>query len=466
MSRTAVLKSILIVVLLSVQPLFAETKVAKIIDKNETWTPQLSPYIIEGVTVIEKTGLLNISPGTTVRFKRDAKLLVKGALYAKGSPQNPVRFLPDDNESFYDGIVFESPYMNTVEFSIMIRGAIVSNGSKVAINNNYMLNSTGILLYHFAESVIKDNYFFNNTYGVYMEAKSLKYMITGNSFNKCRFSVYIKEAPAAAGLIERNNFFDSRLHVANYTVFDIQAKNNFWGAAQERDIEKLIFDKKNNPKTGAVIYKPFSTARLKVFEPPPSFASLIKIYLNLKRPDGEPSRVTFGGGLSGFKPLTPDVIKEEENFGMGLAGEFTFNITGAFMAGVDVRMLEFSNNKELYDYNLFMTNMMVNIFWYIGYKKDVFFVPYLKIGNGVSLVTEQYRSKEPIFDGEMTYKPKPQVCYGAQAGIGLELFLLRFFSIKLEGLYNYTFYERGAISYPLVSLMGSVYFDTPFHVNR
>ena len=87
---------------ISIAGAYAETIVEGIVEKTENWNPKNSPYVISGTVTVEKKGFLTLYPGTTVRFKEGAQLLVKGVLYSKGTPQNPVRFIPDDGTSFYE----------------------------------------------------------------------------------------------------------------------------------------------------------------------------------------------------------------------------------------------------------------------------------------------------------------------------------------------------------------------------
>ncbi len=462
------LKKIILILIFSVLFLprvYAEVYLDSRIDDSRTLIPEESPYIIDGEVVIGKKGFLTINPGAVLKFKEGAEITVKGALYSRGTPKNPVRMLPFDGESFYKGIRFESSYKNTVEFTVIIRGALVSRGSPVVINNNYILNSTGVEIFHFGKAVIKNNYFYNNTYGVYIEGKNIKYNIYGNTFNKCRYGVYVKELINGSGRAKKNNFFTNEVCVANYTPHNLDFRNNYWGVTGEKRIQKKIFDKRHNKRLGKVIYLPYSKRKLRLFEPPAAYVSLVKIYLKLKRPDKQPTKVGVGAGFTGFMPLTPGELSGIEGYGTGLSAEATFNITGAFLLGVEGKMSRFGGAADGgYDFSMSLTQFMVNFYAYIGWKKRIYFVPYVKIGNGLSLVSSVYEAGEPLFDGEKT-KKENAVCYSAHAGAGLEWFLSRFFSLKAEAVYNYTFYEKGNISYPNINLSGNIYFDAPFFLN-
>jgi opacity protein-like surface antigen len=449
--------------------IYAETIVKGGIEKNESWIPKLSPYIIENTITVEKNGFLTIYPGTEVKFKEGAKLVVKGALYAKGDPKNPVRFLPYDGESFYDGIIFQSRYKNTIEFCIMIRGAITSEGTPLIMSNNYILNSTGVLLKVYADALITGNYFYNNTYGVYTEGKNAKFRISGNTFNRNRFAVYLKEMMKDGAQITGNNFFENKVSITNYTPDAVSAKDNFWGAVEEAGIGRQIFDKKNNSKVGDVIYKPFAKAKLKVYEPPDPFISLVKIYLSLKRPDEEPARVSFGAGANGLYILSPVWLNNEFDMGYGMRAEFTYNITGAFKAGVEAELLAGTGTNSLYDFNFSLTQFIATFYGYMGYKKNIFFVPYVKAGMGVGLISAEWKSKTGLPLPELGGKPSNKyngINYSVFGGLGAELFITRYMSVKAEALYNCTTDKNGAIMFPLLNITGCFYFDTPIYLNQ
>jgi len=449
---------------------FAEVNVSGSIEKNENWIPKLAPYIIDGTVTVSEKGFLTIYPGTEVKFKEGAKLVVKGALYAKGDRMNPVRFLPFDGESFYDGIILQSKYKNTMEFCIMIRGAIVSVGTPLIMNNSYILNSTGILLKVYADALLTDNYFYNNTYGVYAEGKNAKFTLKGNTFNRNRFAVYFKEMMKDGGIITGNNFFENKVSVTNYTPDTVQVKDNYWGAVDDDSIGRLIFDRKNNPRVGDVIYKPYAKAKIKVIEPPDSFISLVKIYLNLKRPDEETMKVSFAAGADYLYLFAPAWAKNEFDFGKGMRAEFGFSINGPFKAGVEAEVLYGEKAAGgSYDFNFSLTQFLATFYYYIGYKPNVYFVPYVKAGMGVGLISGDWKSVLGLPLPELDNKPSRkynEINYAIFGGVGLEYFITKFFSLKADIQYNCTTSKKGAIMFPMAGVTACFYFDTPMYIDE
>jgi len=438
-----------------------ETKPQQLIDKKEFWTAQNSPYVISEEIVIGSKGFLNIQPGTTVKFTDKGKITVKGALYAKGLPENPVRFIPYDGAAFYEGILFEGKYKNIVEFCVIIRAAIKAEGGNLLFNNNYMVNSTGVMLSHFAKAVIKDNYFLNNTYGIHAEGKEMAFTVTGNTFLKNKYALYFQELVNAKLSVEKNNFEDNTVDITNYTPVNVEAKDNYWGTADENRIIRGIFDKRNNPKLGDVNHRPFSSAAYASYKITPQIQQLVKYLLSVKKPSDEAPKLGIGPGITGFMPFMPESVSKENSFGLGLNAEFLLNLNGWFMVGVEAKSFGMKNkDKTLYDYELALSEMMVNTYSYIGWKKNAYFVPFVKLGNGVVLISRQYR----FADG--TTIKKPEVNYAATAGVGAEWFLVKFFSLKAGADYNIALSGTGAINSAAFYGVSSIYFDVPLFLSE
>ncbi len=440
---------------------FSEVNVSGTIDKIENWTTQNSPYIINDELTIKEKGFITIYPGTEVKFEKKGRIIVQGRLYAKGTIQAPVRFVSSDGESFYDGIRYESKYKNVMEYAIMIRGAIVTEGTSLTMNNCYILNSTGVEILDFSNVILKNNYFYENTYGLYIEGQKISCTANGNTFNKCRYGLYLKDP--YKGEIKGNNFFDSSyVNVINYTSYPINCKNNYWGFKTEKDISKTIADKTKDKNFGLIVFKPFEKKQLALFMPPPSFASLVRIYLNVPKREEEIRHIGLSAGMSFFMPITPESLQKESYYGLGFDAEFVSTIAGPFMLGIEAKSLGLDNqNKSLYNYQYSATNLFFNLYGYMGYKKDVFLLPYVKFGNGLSIISEQYKY---FLTGET--KKNNNMYYIVYGGVGMEFFAEKFLSISLNAGYNYSPANNGGLSNITTDLLAKIYFSTPFFLNE
>lgn len=109
---------------------------ARTIEKNESWSGKI--VLAESVNVAENA-VLTILPGTEVRFSGSAGLSVSGRMLAKGTEQQPIRFLPVSGEAAgsWPGIAFVGANQGSELEHVVIKGAVTAltiNGSKVRVS--------------------------------------------------------------------------------------------------------------------------------------------------------------------------------------------------------------------------------------------------------------------------------------------------------------------------------------------
>jgi len=98
-----------VLVLLTVfSPVWAETIVGTgSIDTSAPWTEAASPYILEGDATVRVGDTLTIEPGVTVQINAGVRLVIAGALVARGSTADtPITFTASDSSAPWRNIVF------------------------------------------------------------------------------------------------------------------------------------------------------------------------------------------------------------------------------------------------------------------------------------------------------------------------------------------------------------------------
>lgn len=143
-----------IVVLLT---LFASEALAvRTIEQNETWSGKV--VLSEAVRVAEKA-ILTIKPGTEVRFSGSAALTVQGRMLAKGSEEQPIRFLSDSGTEAgsWQGLSFLGAKEESELAHVRIENAVHAltvNGSKLSIVDSIL--TSGVKgVYMGAEAFVK-----------------------------------------------------------------------------------------------------------------------------------------------------------------------------------------------------------------------------------------------------------------------------------------------------------------------
>jgi hypothetical protein len=102
-----------------------------IIDAPAIWGAD-KPYLIVGYAYVDSTASLTIEQGARIHLHRDAILYVEGSLQVNGSVEEPVRFMGDRLEEFYDhipgqwGLIYltERSSGNRIDYAEIVNGTI------------------------------------------------------------------------------------------------------------------------------------------------------------------------------------------------------------------------------------------------------------------------------------------------------------------------------------------------------
>ena len=242
--------------------------------ENETWDPEKT-YTVQGTVEIPQNVTLNIPPGTTVKFGRDALLTVRGILKI-GTPldQDPVTrlvHLTSDNvgptPGDWIGIVFD----HTHGLESFVRGAVIEHAT-VALDIKTTSptvaacilreNKTAIAL-DGSDARIQHNDILDNHIGISTIGRQTRPKIEKNNITKNETGIFCENVQS---VIQNNNLnaniFALRLNVK----FDLIVTNNWWGHLDTIEIANVVVDAADPVLTtkqiGTVYYKPFADARI------------------------------------------------------------------------------------------------------------------------------------------------------------------------------------------------------------
>ena len=156
--------------------------------------------------------------------------------------------------------------------NVIEQNLILNNGSDIGY---------GLYLAH-DSTTVANNIFWKNNIAVFSEDKGDNGSIINNSFYENNWAIVI--GPGSEGNRHLNNTFsltsnvlleiketinmefisNNMLHniglediIVNYTNFDLSIPNNFWGTTDTSQINKLIYDKLDNPDLGELNYLPY-----------------------------------------------------------------------------------------------------------------------------------------------------------------------------------------------------------------
>ena len=242
--------------------------------ENETWDPEKT-YIVHGTLEVPQNITLNIPPGTTVKFGRDALLSVRGILKI-GTPLDHDQVtrlvhLTSDNigpaPGDWNGILFD----HTHGLESFVRGAVVEHAtvaldikttSPTVTECTLRLNETAIAL-DGSDARVQYNDILDNHVGISTIGRQTRPKIERNNITKNETGIFCENVQST---IQNNNLnaniFALRLNVK----FDLVATNNWWGNSDTTEIAKVIVDAADPVLTtkqiGTVDYEPFANTRI------------------------------------------------------------------------------------------------------------------------------------------------------------------------------------------------------------
>jgi parallel beta-helix repeat protein len=147
------------------------------------------------------------------------------------------------SSSKYDGIYFGEDSQAFISGNVISgcqSGISIGLGS-ATIEKNYLIdNYKGITVWDNASLVIRNNTITRNSVGISLEMPSSTTINYNNLYNNTNYNIQLSPSPL--------------------WLRDIDATNNWWGAADTQAINQTIYDHKNDINIGTVTFEPFLTA--------------------------------------------------------------------------------------------------------------------------------------------------------------------------------------------------------------
>lgn len=242
--------------------------------ENETWESEKT-YIVHGTLGIPQNVTLNIPPGTTVKFGRNALVAVEGILKI-GTPLAQAQvtrlvYLTSDNVApapgDWDGIFFD----HTHDLESFIRGTVVEYAT-VALDVKttsptieectLRFNGTAIAL-DGSDARIQRNDILDNNIGISTIGRQTLPRIEKNNIAKNETGIHCENVQST---IEHNNLYANIFALRLNVKFDLTVANNWWGSPDPVGIANVIIDGADpgliTKQVGTVHYEPFVDARI------------------------------------------------------------------------------------------------------------------------------------------------------------------------------------------------------------
>ena len=241
------------------------------LSEDEKWEP-VKTYIVHGTLDVPPNIVLEVIPGTVVKFNRNALLKVRGTLKI-GTPlsevglEELVQLTSDGNNpesGDWKGILFD----HTHDIDSFVRGTVVEyaiialdikTASPAVIDCTLRNNDTAVAL-DGSNSKIQYNAIHNNRIGISTIERQNRPRIESNNITNNDVGILCENVQS---IIEFNNFEDNNYALRLNVKFHLGVPNNWWGTVVNEEIDRIILDAKDTDiitkPLGTVTYEPIAT---------------------------------------------------------------------------------------------------------------------------------------------------------------------------------------------------------------
>ena len=243
---------------------------------DETWDPEKT-YIIHGTLEIPSDVLLEILPGTVVKFNRNSQIKVNGlrAMLKIGTPlsqeklDEPV-YLTSDNSNpqsgDWNGVLFDL----TRDNESFLRGVVVEY-AKIALDikttspnvlDCTLRNNETAIALDGSDSIIQHNAVLDNEIGISTIGRQNRPQIESNYISNNESGIICENVQS---IIQYNNLENNDYSLKLGVKFNLDVRNNWWGTLANDGIDKIILDSADTDiitkQLGTVFYEPIAQTR-------------------------------------------------------------------------------------------------------------------------------------------------------------------------------------------------------------
>ena len=244
-----------------------------VLSEDETWESD-KIYIVNGTLEIPSNIVLEVLPGTVVKFGQDAHVNVRGTLKI-GTPLPQVGleelvFLTSNNSNpesgDWNGILFD----HTHDSESFLRGTVIEYAtialdikttSPTVADCTFRYNETAVAL-DGSNAKIQHNAIHDNNIGISTIGRQTRPRIERNNITKNDTGIFCENVQS---IVQDNNFENNNFALKLNVKFDFGIPNNWWGTSVNEVIDKTILDSNDaniiTKPLGTVNYEPIAETR-------------------------------------------------------------------------------------------------------------------------------------------------------------------------------------------------------------
>ena len=211
---------------------------------------------------VPKGKMLEVRPGSRIMFSKGSGLLVKGTLRAIGRKGEEIVFTSARNGTpgSWDEIRIEKAGDSVMEHCIVENATwgIQSHFTRLELIACTFRNSEGGIRFRSGPLTVSKCRFTGNKIGIRSYQGIAQ--ISESDFTDNEIGIFVREKGGGLS-ITRSNFRNSayNIKIGDFNDEDVKATNNWWGSETP---SATIFDARNEPGIGRVLFEPFSNERI------------------------------------------------------------------------------------------------------------------------------------------------------------------------------------------------------------
>lgn len=226
------------------------------ISKDMTLTKRQSPYTVTGDIQLAASAVLNVEEGVVIEGNGYTLEVVNTKLNVVGTSSSRVVI---NNLHIKPTSVKAEPYPEVyMEYAKIVGGTPAHGAAKFTMKNSIVENTKAINLVNSRADNVFERNLFKNAGEIIVAPSKLynKAEFKNNYFNGGHTNIVVDNFPEGETIIQYNSFNPTTyaIKVTNgSSKAQIRAQENYWGTTDRTAIQKLLFDKQDDPNAGVYV---------------------------------------------------------------------------------------------------------------------------------------------------------------------------------------------------------------------
>ena len=230
------------------------------INDDTTWDGE---FIVPRKVTVLQGAILQIEPGSVVKFAEDRGMWVNGSIEAVGEPQKRILFtaLNGTTDVHWHQLMVEKGRGDFINCDFEYANtALHSHDSQINVRGCTFLHNKKGSMFKGGRVEIRQSEFVNNEFGIVPNLAVG--FVTGNVIKENKVGILVRDDKEGKVLFRFNHIYNNLrydVQMGEFNSGDIDVTNNWWGKDGP-----VIFDEKDEPGTGKAIYVPYAKGPVKL----------------------------------------------------------------------------------------------------------------------------------------------------------------------------------------------------------